>query len=170
MPALANASQPWHHVRLPGVPSPSGSQHVFSTTTTMCAGGSSAYHAVWAYGSLCMAVFLVRTMKRVIFQESHTYSECSCVWREWAALALSAVPAFRGRCAWARVTPLCCMAAERPGLCANSKCKGRHSEPTHCLHPADASGAGAAVHSTPAKGCLCCCRACMLLPSWQASF
>ena len=40
------------------------------------AGGSgTAYHAVWAYGSLCMAVFLVRTLKRVILQEARTYSE-----------------------------------------------------------------------------------------------
>ncbi len=34
------------------------------------------YHVVWAYGSLCMAIFLVRTMKRVIFQEARHYSEC----------------------------------------------------------------------------------------------
>ena len=33
------------------------------------------YHIVWAYGSLCMAIFLVRTMKRVIFQEARHYSE-----------------------------------------------------------------------------------------------
>lgn len=37
-------------------------------------GGGAAYHVVWAYGSLCTAVFLVRTMKRVIFQEARTYS------------------------------------------------------------------------------------------------
>ena len=37
--------------------------------------GRIGYHAVWAYGSLCMAVFLTRTMKRVIFLESTHYSE-----------------------------------------------------------------------------------------------
>ncbi|KAH7624272.1 putative Protein YIF1B [Nannochloris sp. 'desiccata'] len=36
--------------------------------------GSLGYHVVWAYGGLCMAVFLVRTMKRVIFSESSQYS------------------------------------------------------------------------------------------------
>lgn len=39
-------------------------------------GSASAYHAVWAYGSLCAAIFLVRSMKRVILQEAHTYSKC----------------------------------------------------------------------------------------------
>ena len=34
-----------------------------------------AYRAAWVYGSLCMAVFMVRTMKRVIFYESRQYSE-----------------------------------------------------------------------------------------------
>lgn len=38
--------------------------------------GPVGYHAVWAYGGLCMAIFLVRTMKRVIFLESNHYSEC----------------------------------------------------------------------------------------------
>ena len=37
--------------------------------------GRMGYHVVWAYGSLCMAIFLVRTMKRVIFLESSHYSE-----------------------------------------------------------------------------------------------
>lgn len=37
--------------------------------------GPVGYHAVWAYGGLCMAIFLVRTMKRVIFLESNHYSE-----------------------------------------------------------------------------------------------
>ncbi|GFR48582.1 hypothetical protein Agub_g10485 [Astrephomene gubernaculifera] len=32
-----------------------------------------AYVGVWLYGSTCMAVFLVRTMKRVIFQETRGY-------------------------------------------------------------------------------------------------
>ncbi|GLC50234.1 hypothetical protein PLESTB_000357300 [Pleodorina starrii] len=36
-------------------------------------GGRWAYWGVWAYGSLCMAIFLVRTMKRVIFQETRGY-------------------------------------------------------------------------------------------------
>ncbi|GAB4817101.1 hypothetical protein N2152v2_004147 [Parachlorella kessleri] len=36
--------------------------------------GGMGYHIVWAYGSLCMAIFLVRTMKRVIFQEARHYS------------------------------------------------------------------------------------------------
>jgi hypothetical protein len=39
------------------------------------AGGGTTYHAVWAYGSLCMAVLLVRSLKRVILQEARTYSE-----------------------------------------------------------------------------------------------
>jgi hypothetical protein len=37
--------------------------------------GSVGYHVVWTYGALCMAVFLVRTMKRVIFSESSQYSK-----------------------------------------------------------------------------------------------
>lgn len=32
------------------------------------------YHAALGYGSLCMAIFLVRSMKRVIFQEARHYS------------------------------------------------------------------------------------------------
>jgi protein transport protein YIF1 len=39
------------------------------------AGGGLGYHVVWAYGSLCMAVFLVRSMKRAIYQETNQYSE-----------------------------------------------------------------------------------------------
>ena len=38
--------------------------------------GRTGYHVVWAYGSLAQAVFLVRTMKRVVFQEAVHYSEC----------------------------------------------------------------------------------------------
>ena len=38
------------------------------------AAGLWAYRAAWVYGSLCMAVFMVRTMKRVIFYESRQYS------------------------------------------------------------------------------------------------
>ncbi|KXZ50876.1 hypothetical protein GPECTOR_14g126 [Gonium pectorale] len=36
-------------------------------------GGGIAYWLAWAYGSTCTAVFLVRTMKRVIFQETRGY-------------------------------------------------------------------------------------------------
>lgn len=32
------------------------------------AAGLTGYYVAWGYGSLCMAVFLVRTMKRVVFQ------------------------------------------------------------------------------------------------------
>jgi hypothetical protein len=38
------------------------------------AAGGMAYHVVWVYSSLCMAVFLVRTTKRIIFQEARHYS------------------------------------------------------------------------------------------------
>ncbi len=37
--------------------------------------GAWAYYAAWLYGSTAMAVFLVRTMKRVIFQEARGYGE-----------------------------------------------------------------------------------------------
>lgn len=40
--------------------------------------GKWGYWAGWMYGSLCMAVFLVRTMKRIIFQEARNYSEYEC--------------------------------------------------------------------------------------------
>ncbi|KAG2493523.1 hypothetical protein HYH03_008337 [Edaphochlamys debaryana] len=36
-------------------------------------GGRWAYWGFWAYGSVCSAIFLVRTMKRVIFQETRGY-------------------------------------------------------------------------------------------------
>mmetsp|Transcript_21071 Transcript_21071/g.54030 ORF Transcript_21071/g.54030 Transcript_21071/m.54030 type:complete len:105 (-) Transcript_21071:193-507(-) len=36
-------------------------------------GGSSAYYVLWAYCSICTAVFLVRTMKRIIFHEVRQY-------------------------------------------------------------------------------------------------
>lgn len=39
------------------------------------AAGRWAYLAAWGYGSLCSAIFLVRTMKRVIFQETRGYGE-----------------------------------------------------------------------------------------------
>lgn len=38
--------------------------------------GRLGYYSLWLYGSLAMAIFLVRTMKRVIFQEARNYSEC----------------------------------------------------------------------------------------------
>ncbi|KAJ9515600.1 hypothetical protein QJQ45_021702, partial [Haematococcus lacustris] len=37
--------------------------------------GSWAWRVCWAYGALCSAVFLVRTMKRVLFQEARSYGE-----------------------------------------------------------------------------------------------
>eukprot|EP00877_Chromochloris_zofingiensis_P014098 jgi/Chrzof1/8942/Cz03g30040.t1 len=40
-----------------------------------CIGGKWAYYAVWGYGSLCMGIFLVKSMKRVIFQEARQYGE-----------------------------------------------------------------------------------------------
>ena len=36
--------------------------------------GRIAWHVSWLYGGLCMAVFLVRTMKRIIFHEARQYS------------------------------------------------------------------------------------------------
>uniref|UniRef100_A0A7S1X8F4 Uncharacterized protein n=1 Tax=Tetraselmis chuii TaxID=63592 RepID=A0A7S1X8F4_9CHLO len=36
-------------------------------------GGSTSYYIMWAYSSVCMAVFLVRTMKRIIFHEVRQY-------------------------------------------------------------------------------------------------
>jgi hypothetical protein len=41
-----------------------------------CAAGRVAWHVLWVYGALCMAVFTVRTIKRVIFHEARQYSEC----------------------------------------------------------------------------------------------
>lgn len=45
------------------------------THTSPCVGGWSFY-AAWVYGSLCMATFIVRTMKRVLFREARQYSKC----------------------------------------------------------------------------------------------
>jgi hypothetical protein len=39
-------------------------------------GGSTSYYIMWAYSSVCMAVFLVRTMKRIIFHEVRQYGKC----------------------------------------------------------------------------------------------
>ena len=35
--------------------------------------GKWAYYTAWLYCSLCMAIFLVRTLKRIIFQEARNY-------------------------------------------------------------------------------------------------
>lgn len=40
----------------------------------MCT-GSKGFYAVWLYSSICNATFLVRTMKRIIFQEAKQYGE-----------------------------------------------------------------------------------------------
>jgi bacteriorhodopsin len=37
--------------------------------------GKWGYYALGAYGSLAMAIFMVKTMKRVIFQETRAYGE-----------------------------------------------------------------------------------------------
>ncbi len=46
-------------------------QFTFATFVT----GGWSYYAAWIYGSLCMATFIVRTMKRVLFREARQYSE-----------------------------------------------------------------------------------------------
>ena len=38
-------------------------------------GGSVLFYVIWAYASICVAVFLVRTMKRIILHEVRQYSE-----------------------------------------------------------------------------------------------
>ena len=42
------------------------------------------YRAAWGYVSLCMAVFMVRTLKRVIFYECRQYS-APCFWHQPSA-------------------------------------------------------------------------------------
>lgn len=37
--------------------------------------GRVAWYVLWGYGALCMAIFTVRTIKRVIFHEARQYSE-----------------------------------------------------------------------------------------------
>lgn len=37
--------------------------------------GKIGQHVCWAYCSLCMAIFLIRTMKRTLLQEAGTYSK-----------------------------------------------------------------------------------------------
>ncbi|KAK9840708.1 hypothetical protein WJX84_009926 [Apatococcus fuscideae] len=44
----------------------------FSMVASMLA-GRYVYWAVWAYGALCMAIFSVRTMKRILYQEAHQF-------------------------------------------------------------------------------------------------
>lgn len=48
-----------------------------SLTVTAGNAGSWSFYAAWVYGSLCMATFIVRTMKRVLFREARQYSKCS---------------------------------------------------------------------------------------------
>jgi hypothetical protein len=38
--------------------------------------GNTAGHVVWVYCSLTCALFLVRTVKRILFQESNQYGMC----------------------------------------------------------------------------------------------
>lgn len=45
--------------------------------------GRAAYYALWGYGGVCMGIFMVRTMKRVIFQEARQYGECSSTLLAW---------------------------------------------------------------------------------------
>ncbi|KIZ00837.1 Protein transport protein yif1 [Monoraphidium neglectum] len=66
-------------------------------------GGRAAYYAAWGYGSLCMGVFMVRTMKRVIFQETRQYGGGGICFngnyaeRAWAGAAgATALPALPG--------------------------------------------------------------------------
>ena len=39
--------------------------------------GKWGYYAAWLYLSTCMAVFLVRTLKRAVFQEVRNYGGCT---------------------------------------------------------------------------------------------
>jgi len=47
--------------------------HAVITIVAGQVGGKWAYYLVWVYGGLCMAIFLVRTMKRILFQEARNY-------------------------------------------------------------------------------------------------
>lgn len=58
---------------------------LFKSVRNVLSVGGVGYHAIWAYSSIAMATFLVRTLKRVIFQEAQQYSEfvgaeLLCVW------------------------------------------------------------------------------------------
>ncbi len=55
--------------------------------------GSKGFYGVWLYSSVCNATFMVRTMKRIIFQESKQYGE-----RGGAPLGLRLRRALAGRC------------------------------------------------------------------------
>ena len=60
--------------------------------------GRIAWHVSWVYGGLCMAVFLVRTMKRIIFHEARQYSAFQTCNAVHFTLAISA---------WSRCQSLC---------------------------------------------------------------
>ena len=49
--------------------------HSFVYTFSYAYTGKWAYYGVWLYCSLCMAVFLVRTLKRAVFQEARNYGK-----------------------------------------------------------------------------------------------
>lgn len=59
--------------------------------TNLIPAGRWGYWTVWGYGSLCMGIFLVRTMKRIIFQEARHYSACAfgCTSRAGCHVCLS---------------------------------------------------------------------------------
>ena len=56
-----------------------GAPHLTSLIPRRCTyactlrAGKWMYYAAWLYCSLCMAIFLVRTLKRIIFQEARNY-------------------------------------------------------------------------------------------------
>jgi hypothetical protein len=54
---------------------PVGCQTALQLHVAACAAGRVAWHVLWVYGALCMAVFTVRTIKRVIFHEARQYRE-----------------------------------------------------------------------------------------------
>mmetsp|Transcript_16093 Transcript_16093/g.48203 ORF Transcript_16093/g.48203 Transcript_16093/m.48203 type:complete len:358 (-) Transcript_16093:1579-2652(-) len=47
--------------------------HVCITTILGAAFGRLTWYVMWGYGSLCMAIFIVRTIKRIIFHEARQY-------------------------------------------------------------------------------------------------
>jgi len=47
--------------------------HAAVQVLAAAAGGTWAYYAALAWGALCMAVFLVKTLKRILFSQ-HQYS------------------------------------------------------------------------------------------------
>ena len=46
--------------------------------------GTAGYHVVWAYASLCMAVFTVRSLKRVLYTEARVHGEAG----GWSGLVM----------------------------------------------------------------------------------